>query len=66
MSNERLLLDDNIIKILIGDSIINNEFINGVTMPNLSGPKLCKLAEKLGMNIPYNEGNYKGAFFKDI
>ena len=56
MSNERLLLDDNIIKILIGDSIINNEFINGVTMPNLSGPKLCKLAEKLGMNIPYNEG----------
>ena len=70
MSNERLLLDDNIIKILIGDSIINNEFINGVTMPNLSGPKLCKLAEKLGMNIPYNEGNYKGysrkQYMKDI
>ena len=60
MKCEKLLLEDNIIGILIGDKPVNKSVIDGITMPNLSGRKICDIAKKIGMNISYNEGTYKG------
>lgn len=60
MKCEKLLLEDNIIGILIGDKPVNKSVIDGITMPNLSCRKICDIAKKIGMNISYNEGTYKG------
>lgn len=67
---EESLLDNDILRIIIGDKQIGNEFFIENKMPYLNGKKICLLGQELGLNINYNSGEYIGYsrldYIKDV
>lgn len=67
---EESLLDNDILRIIIGDKQIGNELFIENKMPYLSGKKVCLLGQELGLNIYYNSGEYIGYsrldYIKDV
>ena len=67
---EGSLLDNDILRIIIGDKQIGNELFIENKMPYLSGKKVCLLGQELGLNINYNSGEYIGYsrldYIKDV
>lgn len=60
MKYEKLLLDEKIIEIIIGDKTVNKDIDESTKMPYLSGPKICQIAKQFGMHLTYNDGIYRG------
>jgi hypothetical protein len=54
MSNFKLLTQRKIIDILIGDTVILEKNDKKFSMPYLSGPKLCELSTKFGLECSYS------------
>jgi len=57
---EEILLNNDILSIIIGDSSFGNSILIEEKMPYLSGNEICLIANKMGYDIKYNEDETKG------
>ena len=57
MKDWNLLKDKEIIELIIGDIIIENNYIWELRMPYMTGKDICEFSSKIGLNQEYNDCN---------